>query len=199
MFMQTHLKLARVIYQTVQKDQPDVLDYASFLVGNVLPDFDRRMLPFPHFKDQSFGYLVDFIQQYRGIPADNREMYRFSCDMGMIAHFICDYFCQAHNYSEYENLWHHILYETQMINAVASIPVDKLAEMSSRVREPVRVESVWQLPDFIDFSHQQYKKEERDINTDIVCSLKAAATVITTTINYNLGRELAKESYALCG
>ncbi len=194
MFMQTHLKFARVIYQAVQKDYPHILDYTSFLFGNVLPDFDPRLFTIPHTKDRSLGYLSAFTQQYRCIPRASREKQSFSCDMGIIAHFICDYFCQAHSYAEYDNYFRHLYYETQLANEVASIHIEQLAEMCERIQNPARVGSVRQLPDFINFNHQQYKKENRRMATDIIYSLKTAADVIKTTINYDLGRELAKVS-----
>jgi hypothetical protein len=159
----------------------------------VLPDLDLRLSAIPHTVDQSLVYLSSFIGQYRGIPRAAREKQIFSRDMGIVSHFLCDSFCQAHNYSEYGNIFRHLYYETKLANKVAYSHIDELTKMSEYGLKQAGM-SVRQLLDFINYNHLQYEKEDHEMATDIAYSLKTVPTVISTAIQQNMNQELAKVS-----
>ena len=76
-----------------------------FLFGNFYPDLIHSYLWCKHEYQHSREYIRKKIEKLRNRP------FLFSFHLGILAHYISDYFCYPHSSVYNKSLFHHIMYE----------------------------------------------------------------------------------------
>jgi hypothetical protein len=76
-----------------------------FLLGNFYPDLIHSYLWCKHEYQHSREYIGKKIEQLKKQPLF------FSFHLGILTHYICDYFCYPHSGVYDKNVFHHIMYE----------------------------------------------------------------------------------------
>lgn len=104
-----HYKMAKMIYRQM-KEQGMSLRAFPFILGNLVPDLCFSFL----FRRHEYGcsplLLKKIILRLYGGPFDPSSAF-FAYFMGIVSHYICDYFCYSHSPAFQGNLWDHIKYE----------------------------------------------------------------------------------------
>ena len=111
-----HLMFAYHVRKIIKKDIGIKLNLLGYMVGNVLPDIRARFNSQPHYIDASLKYVVKSSQ--RLINNDerlSRDSYQFSKRMGIINHYLSDFFCYPHQAYYNEGLRRHMTYEFKML------------------------------------------------------------------------------------
>ena len=76
-----------------------------FYFGNLYPDLIHSYLWCRHEFRHSREYIRKKIEKLK------KQTFFFSFHLGILAHYICDYFCYPHSGVYDKGLFHHILYE----------------------------------------------------------------------------------------
>jgi hypothetical protein len=76
-----------------------------FLLGNFYPDLIHSYLWCKHEYRHSREYIRKKIERLKKQPLF------FSFHLGILTHYICDYFCYPHSGVYDKNVFHHIMYE----------------------------------------------------------------------------------------
>jgi hypothetical protein len=76
-----------------------------FLLGNFYPDLIHSYLWRKHEYRYSKAYIAKKIEQLKKRPLF------FSFHLGILTHYICDYFCYPHSGVYDKSVFHHIMYE----------------------------------------------------------------------------------------
>ncbi len=178
MYTLTHRLIGETIGLVIRSQYPDRLNEKSFQYGCMIPDYHYKLAVIPHYKDKSFEFIMGMIQKARKLPQTMKEKQRFATELGIITHYICDYFCQAHNYPEYGNCMHHLVYEGKLSQEFKNYDLKKFC-----VNRPnYRWYSLANLPAFINNRYLEYRNEKRLMKTDISFCLNVAATVALTMV-----------------
>lgn len=90
----THKFLADKVYSQLNKESQLILSRKSLIWGSVRPDFIKHSIP--HFKERG---VQPFYSKYKKIDQNITKLSikELSIELGQIFHYICDYFCHAHN------------------------------------------------------------------------------------------------------
>jgi hypothetical protein len=85
------------------------LDKLAFAYGNIKPDFINKDIKCKHTLDESLYCVNKYSEK---LMRDNISIKEFSEHLGIICHFICDYFCIYHREgNEKKGVFEHVLYE----------------------------------------------------------------------------------------
>ncbi|QAA34366.1 hypothetical protein C1I91_23500 [Clostridium manihotivorum] len=109
MIINSHLVFSKIIYRNCVKKLNFKLNKRKFMYGNVKPDFECNTSNQHH----TMGETIEDVKNYcHRLLNDNLSKDEFSITLGMVCHFICDYFCLYHR-EEYKNksFIAHLLYE----------------------------------------------------------------------------------------
>jgi len=185
MFTQTHRLIGETIGIVIRQQYPDRLDEKAFQYGCMIPDYYLRFVAIPHYKNKSFEFITGAIQKPRSLPQSIKDKQRFSTELGIITHYINDYFCQAHNYSEYDNFMNHLIYEGKLSNEFKRFDLLKFCLNNLTACNHHRIESLANLPAFIDNRNLEYRNEKRQMRTDILFCMDVATTVALTIISHS--------------
>lgn|GEM_PF-2096657 len=183
MLSETHWKISEVIIHGI-KSGPIPIDSRSFTWGCCLPDIFWGGPD--HIMDKSFDYLTRLLGELHPIKSvsytvsDNRC---FSFKLGIAVHYICDYFCWAHNARYYENIFHHLLYENRLQTEFNRHHWSQLIKRAGDSRQKDNDLTPRTLPDFIQSQHLIYLAEAPDIKNDIYFAVYTAGTVVNSLLN----------------
>jgi hypothetical protein len=112
-----HLKIADQVHRRILKDYGIRLNRTGFLIGNILPDIQHSRIKADHFFKDSWRPVTLLATRIgrSQIESDHGNLTGISSvDIGMICHFVSDYFCYAHHEQFGPSMVKHILYETKM-------------------------------------------------------------------------------------
>lgn len=111
-----HMNIAHKVFETIQSELKVRINYEKFRYGSIAPDINPVLM----FNSHSLASSIDFIHRSMehmtdtGLITDKLNIKKFSFNLGMVIHFISDYFCKAHNDQKYKNIIIHYLYEKRL-------------------------------------------------------------------------------------
>ncbi|MDR0472805.1 MAG: zinc dependent phospholipase C family protein [Treponema sp.] len=104
MRLEIHYRLAKEIACEL-KELKFKLDKPSFLLGNLFPDLIHSYLWLRHEYPVSREFIGKKLERLKKRP------FFFSFHLGVLTHYICDYFCYPHSSIYGKGIFHHIVYE----------------------------------------------------------------------------------------
>ena len=122
MMMNTHKALAHSFINNIEENKIFLINDGHFIWGNLKPDSASKYKFKKHYIDESFDMIVDKIKFLSSLSLDDiygrYSINKFNQELGVICHFLCDYFCVPH-YQRWEfktpgAVKDHILYENDL-------------------------------------------------------------------------------------
>lgn len=116
MNLMVHLLFAYHVRKIIKEDIGIKLNLLGFMVGNILPDIRARFNSQPHYIDHSLNFVIKSGHALMQNVEDlSRDSYRYSKNMGIINHYLSDYFCYPHQAHYNEGFRRHMTYELVML------------------------------------------------------------------------------------
>lgn len=118
MLMNTHVLIAQNILRDVKVDFK--INEKNFIYGNVKPDMISKYKLKKHYLDESFDMIVNKIKKLASLSLlDFKKKFsvsRFSQELGVICHFVCDFFCIPHSerWEFKHSMNKHVKYEKEL-------------------------------------------------------------------------------------
>ena len=118
--MGTHKIIANNILVFVDSDLVQLIDEKKFIWGNIKPDYVSKYKLKKHYYNESIEMILNKIYFLSSMSVQEVvNIYgkkKFSAELGVVCHFLCDYFCLAH-----KSRWRfksamkkHVLYEKHL-------------------------------------------------------------------------------------
>jgi hypothetical protein len=113
--LSNHYRMAEKIYTRLQRNGMRLRRF-PFILGNLVPDLCFSFIFRRHEYDCSIVPVRKTIRRlYEGRFDPCSALFAYF--MGIVSHYICDYFCYSHSPAFRGNLWDHIKYEwTQRVS-----------------------------------------------------------------------------------
>ncbi|MCF0148301.1 MAG: zinc dependent phospholipase C family protein [Clostridium sp.] len=120
--MNTHKSLAVSFIKNVELDKKFLINDKHFVWGNLKPDSVSKYKFKKHYFDESINMIVNKILFLSSMTLDDifirYSVGKFNQELGVICHFLCDYFCVPH-YQRWEfkspgAVKDHVLYENDL-------------------------------------------------------------------------------------
>ena len=122
MLINTHILIGRKIYENIDCDKRALLKETQFIWGNVKPDCAFKYKLMKHYKDESFIMIINKIEFLSNLSI--KDLYttytinKFNQELGVICHFLCDYFCLPHHqrweFKSANIVKEHLMYEKNL-------------------------------------------------------------------------------------
>lgn len=176
MFFQTHWLIGEAVARIAYKDEPGRINPRAFTWGCVLPDIANPYNKIPHTTKDSYWLFSTLLSQSRNPTFNNG--WDFSVHIGMLSHFISDYFCLAHNDPELIEFVPHAIYETKMLGRASGNKIHKLA--ASYIQE--EKEEIIDIHKYLEHKHSCYLNSPPGPDTDIAYAVQIVLNVILTLL-----------------
>ena len=184
MMANTHLMIARKVYFNLDITKREKVSYNNFLYGNVKPDMVSKYKLKKHYMDESFDMIIDKIKALSAL-SDNEinkmsATVRFSQELGVICHFLCDFFCVPHSQRwEFKHSMNkHVKYEKELAG---------FAKTFAFSDDRIKVFGFFSIKQFILDTHKLYLKSESYSNDLVFAGYVCSSVVeyIMDSIEFN--------------
>ncbi|MCI8756255.1 MAG: zinc dependent phospholipase C family protein [Oscillospiraceae bacterium] len=91
----SHITMGRYLYQYFRDNMDIRLKKRTFVLWNVMPDLAPSLLRLSHFKKDIYDLVMEKAQ-YLAREGASLSPSQFSKQMGILCHFMSDFFCYAH-------------------------------------------------------------------------------------------------------
>jgi hypothetical protein len=155
-----------MLYKYLSNNINFKLDRLAFAYGNIKPDFMHKDIKCNHTLDES----LDCVNKYsEHLMKDNLSIKEFSERLGIICHFVCDYFCIYHrDGNEDKGVFEHTLYEINLHFKLITLLIKKKLRLNNHDMPEISIEAtVLKL-------EKKYNTEANSLTRDINYSLNAA-------------------------
>ena len=187
MLLLSHFYIAKSLYKSFLKNLNIKLDLNSFVYGCVKPDFTPSLIRISHYKNKSFDTICNRISllESEPFPKTRKDLKKFSMELGIVAHYLIDYFCYPHNNKKYDFTPIHFIYENILAYVLRKINIEKLSYTFLTFAEDSLINSSEDLINFINKKHMDYLNKDGKVFKDIEFSVEICATVLYNILKKN--------------
>ena len=165
MLVQSHLFMARKINSKLGGN----INQYYFYMGNIAPDFLFEHKKRKHEFKYSMDYVIEEINCLKNISDKNLYSYK----MGIISHYLMDFFCKAHNCQNLiDDLWGHFKYESSLHKVLVAS------------KTPLKLNTdIGDIKKYITKKYYRYLEENPSVVTDIIYSMEVCHNVVNYLSN----------------
>ncbi len=181
----SHKIISEHVYKVVTDTLGVKLNKNQLIYGSIKPDLTPKFLRLEHFKPESFNQIMDEVKELSISQFSENSLFikQFSQQLGVVTHFIADYFCVPHNdRNTYKNHFiDHVVYEYKLEKLFKSH-----SHKTTIIKEAFNVNNYSSSPisNVIDSLHSSYTMRGESMTNDVISSLDAVSTVaLFTTYN----------------
>lgn len=168
MLLATHKCIGEMIYTAFNERFDIILDQQSLLRGSTAPDIRPLMFVMKHSPEGAMWLVEKKIQWLISQDPGRISRYNkvFSYTLGIVLHFVCDFFCRAHNDKKYTNLARHIAYEKKLVRFGDNYK-DVMQQVFLSLEPFEEAASCEDILHFVKEKHLVYLQQEESMETDL--------------------------------
>ena len=172
----SHISLSRGVIKGLGEDNIIKHRY-TFYIGSIVPDCIPSFITRRHNMEETFDIFVKHMEKFVDkLGKKNKLGFRQSIRMGMILHYIADYFTLPHN-SHYEGGFvEHCVYEGTQLKCMRNY-VREVRSENINVEHQRPLMDIKQVVDYIKEKHQEYVMLHSGVEDDCAFSLEACLCV----------------------
>jgi hypothetical protein len=172
----THRIIAHNVFQNVNSNLNFKLSKTMLSYGSIKPDIAPSLKSKKHYKEPTLDFVVDEIVKLMeiGLSEDLISINKFSVKLGVITHFLSDFFCLPHHDREYfsDKLTEHMIYEKNLhykFKEFSGLDKVKMPSIMGLEKKDIR--------NFIDELHHEYSTSPMGYENDIKGSINISSAV----------------------
>ncbi len=190
----SHTRVARILLGYIEESCGVTFDTSAFIYGNLKPDLTCTYLRKRHNPSVMYDEVMDMIREFTDkYTIDTHNGHDLSVDLGVICHYVTDFFTYPHNDDLYDrNLLMHYIYEKRTSLRISHyIDRAKFERWVSPIIPPFTVDA---LINRIGDLHTRYKSETPSITNDMIYICQITAMVVLSIINITYRLEQVAQS-----
>ena len=195
MILNTHLTISNALIENLDSSKSFFISEKNFIYGNIKPDMTSKYVLHKHYLKESFDMIIGKIKSLCKLSLDFIEKYfsisKFSQELGVICHFLCDFFCVPHSQRwEFSHSFKkHVIYEKDL-QSIAKDTNFKTLEKTSI--HHIGGEA------FFNKLYKEYVKKE-DFENDLFFSTYMCNSVVDYILNCILDNTVRSYTLQICG
>jgi len=177
----SHFAMAHLIYASLQK-RGIYLNRIAFVYGNIAPDQTPAMWVSPHFGKVCSRTTSEILTELSQAPVCSTGCVgaEYSKQLGYMCHFLCDYFCFAHNDDFSGGIKQHVTYENELDtflrqNCLELFDVDGRAPIRSFSRPDALI-------GYTEESKNKYLEIGHSLKNDLTYAFEACVTSVFSIV-----------------
>lgn len=184
----SHISLSRGVIKGLGEDNIIKHRY-TFYIGSIVPDCIPSFVTRRHNMEETFDIFVKHMEKFVDkLGKRNRLGFRQSIRMGMILHYIADYFTLPHN-SHYEGGFkEHCVYEGAQLRCMRDY-VKEVRSEEVNIDLPNPLKDIKQVVEYIKNKHQEYVEFHQGVKDDCEFSLETCLCVALSLFQIGLSRQ----------
>lgn len=195
MICSSHSLVAKAVHKCVLDNLGFNLTLTDVKFGCMKPDFFPKLIALPHYKEKSFKAIAQMIWELQNAkPTGLKEIRNFSMELGVVLHYISDYFCYAHNNKVLDRMPSHLFYEISLDIELRKYLSNALSDLHIDMNEEDHRNLNISIVEYIEGKHKQYMEDCHSLRNDVTYGMQACyitAISIVTAMMVNNMKEAA--------
>lgn len=183
----SHIYLSLIFKKAVEKKLPVKLHTFSFIKGNLKPDFSLLLIKVPHYKIPTSEIVKKEITKLMNQTANNYTTCtkEFTERLGIVTHYLSDFFCYAHSTRFTGSVYDHVVYERNLSKYRRSM---QAKIMESIVNAPYidRNLDYQSICSLLDRLHTKYCSKKPSYARDLIYTFRAGIPLVIFLVSYCL-------------
>ncbi len=183
MIIQTHLLIAERVNNSIKNFLNLEISSKNFMYGNIKPDIVYRLSKKSHRIKHSFNFVLEEMEHL--MTSTNISLEQYSINLGVISHFVSDFFCTPHYYEldEYKSIINHVNYEIKLHAKFKKMMKNSLLDISNNDVYKFKKNNIL---DCIKAIEEIYSKIDINMGNDIIYGLLASTVICIGIIENSL-------------
>lgn len=175
----SHMLISKKVFSAISDCLDIKLNEKALTYGCIKPDLVPRLRAIPHNKEKSSDFINEIFEELRKqeLPKSKEELKIFSINLGVILHYIADFFCFAHNCRYYDPQWPHFVYENNLALAFAFSDLDKICADAICSINGQHIKSKGWFREYLDSKHGEYLHSRQNMASDVKFSMEVCAVI----------------------
>lgn len=189
MLINTHMIIASNLLDYANSKKVYLINRKRFIWGNIKPDCTPKYKLVKHYYNESSTMIIDKINELGALSVSDiffdYGKNKFSEELGVICHFLCDFFCLPH-YGRWEfknSMKKHVVYENNLSK------IAKIYKSAYCIDVDINLSDIC---NFINKNLEMYSKKQGYKN-DLEYSYFICNSVINVILNQVMINEYLKE------
>lgn len=178
----SHISLSRYLVAQLQNEELSKHKKA-FYIGSILPDCSPSFFTQKHTYEGTIHIvreeIMELVKQY---SVDESIDTKFCRKLGVVTHYIADYFTFPHNQHYTGGLRDHCLYEKTLKYSLKQYVTNKVEARNQATI--FHLNSIDQLFVLLEEIHQVYRTERGEINTDLFYIVEVCFEVVEAILQF---------------
>ena len=177
MISSTHILVAKKVCKIVEENLDIKINRRWFLYGSIKPDITTKKCPAEHYKEKGEYFVISEINDIsqNGIIEGKVLSKELSMRLGVLCHYLSDFFCKAHSKEFNNRSVKHVVYEMLL-----TLAVKKHKRGSTTCIPYAKSDEIY---DYINVLHARYTALENCFSKDIDYSIISSTFTIISIIN----------------
>lgn len=171
----THQRIGLAVLSCLES--PSVVNFAvgDYLFGCIKPDFSLGAFYTPHLKHKSFDFVLRLIAELgdSAWPVEGKVRKALATRLGVVMHYLADFFCAVHNQRQDDSLSMHFAYEANLHLVSRTMPLENMAQAALAELEQSRLATAGDLASHLEQLHCHYLATPMSPQTDLRFALAA--------------------------
>jgi hypothetical protein len=170
----THVYLSMVFKKAIESKLPVKLHTLSFIKGNLKPDFSLLLIKVPHYKIPTSELVKREMDKLIRHKPDKYTTCTndFSERLGVVTHYLSDFFCYAHSPNFKGSIVDHYLYERKLSRYRKAMK-GKIMNLTGGVPYARYNTDYQSICGLLDRLHAKYQSKKPSYARDLVYTLRA--------------------------
>lgn len=198
MNLESHVFISSLVHDEISKIFPIIVSRKFFRAGNVLADYSPLVWTHPHYFTVSWNFVTKYIDRVCSLGTDEDAMdpdKHLSFQLGIICHYITDFFCRAHIGSGIGPKREHLQYEDFLDNYRNSVARDLRNYNWLNNFEPYT--SVSDVKANLKANVERYRDLPASPERDIKMALENCVQVMVSILSIRLTQAVRKDIFKL--
>ena len=171
----SHITMGRYLYAYFTENMNLKLDKGTFVRWNFLPEVAPSLLKLSHFKKDIYDLVMEKAD-YLAREGENMSTEEFSKQLGILCHFMSDFFCYAHSENFDGSKIGHLKYEIFM--QFYGYRRRDMLHAVDLISNAAEIDHSLALYEQINELHEQYSQVAPSYGVDFVFSLTACVDLV---------------------
>lgn len=167
--------MGRYLYKYFRDNLDVRMKKGTFVLWNVMPDIAPSLLRLSHFKKDIYDLVMEKAQ-YLAQEGENMSAWEYSKQMGILCHFMSDFFCYAH--AEYFDGGKIAHFKYEIVMQLFGYRRRGMLHAVDLISNAAAVDQSLALYEQINELHAQYRKIDPSCGVDFVYSLTACVELM---------------------
>jgi hypothetical protein len=171
----THQRIGLAVLSCLEARSAVNVAVDDYLFGCIKPDFSLGAFYTPHLKHKSFDFVLRLIAELgdSAWPVEGKVRKALATRLGVVMHYLADFFCTVHNQRQDDSLPLHFAYEANLLLVSRGMPLENMAQEALAELKPGSLATVGDIASHLERLHRHYLATPMSPQTDLCFALAA--------------------------